>query len=329
MIKKPHRESPDTEILELLSKPPAHPEDDQVTEDSVLDGEMLAEMGRKLSEAPPPIVISRPSRLGPGIAALTVVAVALAGGIGIYAWSEVRTMSDDVAVHESVSAALIDEIGDQEEALVALRAAHQEEIERLQDAIAELALEGDVKRNLTEMQDLETRLEEVRADAMETELAAVGLAERQDDVRDSSERRRRRGGSLDRRESPTTTGSASTISAASLDDNPYDGVSSATNLNSRLWSSSGKGLAGTGSKTDRVMDGVISSAYDEPQKETRSGGDTGANNLPSTGGALPERPAKDAVRSAMNGVASSAPTPPPGGSSSSSRSPGRPAGSPR
>ncbi len=101
--------------------------------------------------------------------------------------------------------------------------------------------------------------------------------------------------------------SSQVVTVAQLDDNPYDGISSATNLNSRLWQSpggDGQDLNTNKGDTpnDRIMAGLMGAAVETPNAK-QSVGDAADNSLPTGDGLLPDRPSVASVRESMNGVA--------------------------
>jgi hypothetical protein len=250
-------------------------------EGPILDGAMLAGIAEELSQRAPSPPIARGARGRAGwwrrSAAPWLVFGAVLVVVALAARREVSALSDTAEVHQTVFAALADELREKERTLAALQASHQEELARLTARLERMraGLAPAPGRDVPEeAEDLVVRIEEIRAEAARTDLAAERLAARGQD------RGSRRDG------------------VARLDDNPYDGVSSATSLNDAVWDEPERERAapdGSAGRLDLLIDAAIAGpSLSRPSPEPEA---------PAGSSALPRVPTKGEVSRALDNVA--------------------------
>lgn len=290
------------ELAELLKASVAPPPPDEL-EDRDDDGRLTftplqqAQISLGLaSYAPPPPPPRR--RTGPFLVGLTVMTSVVVLAFGAFAWWGRPPQATAPMDREANNAAA--ELEQRDLELIALRAAHQQSIAKLEARIHDLE-KSEAPGAEESLAELEVKLEEVRAESFQLEAEAVALDDRRR-KRSSSARKGSPGGS--------EVSAAEGIGSGELDDNPYDGVTSATNLNNTVWA---KGEAEepapkTPAPGKSSVDDLIESAVKGPShaKSKEAAADqTHVNTLPGAGQAsLPVKPPRSAVQQVMGSMLS-------------------------
>jgi len=237
-------------------------------------------------------------------AGLGVVLIALLG-VGAVSWAR-SGGGDEPGVEaareaEELSQAL--SVRDQE--LLAMRAAHLEEIEAIQSRLAELRERGAAEDGAA-VEALVTRLEESRAESAEVALAALEDPPGAD--------RRRRSRARDAVGTESVAGAAEPPKAGSgVDENPYgeyDGVTSATGLNNLVWQPATKPKvepepAPAPAGPANEIEELLASAVPRPSERARPTPGPSrpiSDALPDT--SLPDKPTRQQVRQVMERLAS-------------------------
>jgi len=289
------------ELLELLKLSVAPPAGDDEDARALDDGRLTftsldrAEMRQSLSSyVPGP---SRRLRSGPFLVGLTVSTAFVALGFGALAWFD-RPEQARVDGKDADASARAD-LEQRNQELIAMRAAHQETIAKLEQRLAEIGGGGQAGAEESREQ-LAAKLEEVRAESFELEVEAAALEDQRGARRHAS-----RGGPSGSAGEPWEPRGA----RARLDENPYDGVTSATNLNNTVWARDAADAeaapeepASGPSAVDALIESAVrgptargsgSSRVDDPRQNSLAESDQAS---------LPDRPARSAVRQVLGSL---------------------------
>ncbi|MBW2277786.1 MAG: hypothetical protein JRF63_09860 [Deltaproteobacteria bacterium] len=294
-------ESAGDELAELLKSSVAPPPPGETEVLDPNDGRMSftpaqqAEIRETLaSYSPPPIRRRRTAPLLVAGALMTAVAVVAFGAL---AWLNEPPRESSEPNRTEAAAVALQEARDQE--LVALRAAHQEMIAVLEERIGRLDA-GEEPRSGASVAQLSAKLEEVRAESYQLEVEAISSGDRQRSRPRSHPKRTAK--ELDAQVVEAEHGGSS----ADLDDNPYDGVTSATNLNNTVWAREETAKPASPAPADEPnsVDDLIESAIKGPGEKGSGGADQlVVNSLPGVGmDALPQRPPRRAVKQVMGSM---------------------------
>jgi hypothetical protein len=246
---------------------------------------------------------TRSRRGAPVLVALVTMAVIAVVGFGALAWFD--GVPREAA--QAGSAGRGDDPGQlaRERELVALRAAHQQMIATLERRIAELEAGGETEVGAS-MAELSAEIEEVRAESYQLEVEAT-LGQDRPRSRERSQRGAESANG-DRGRSSESAGARGSGGAGPLDENPYDGVTSATNLNNTVWgereAAAPDPLAkhAAPSSVEDLIESAIKGPAARGASEGESGG-VGTNSLPAAAeDGLPQRPPRRAVRKVMGSM---------------------------
>jgi hypothetical protein len=284
------------ELLKSSVAPPPPDDRDEADDDGRLtfSPSERARIGAGLASYAPPPPPRR--RTGPFLIGLTAMTTVVVAAFGALAWLGRPPQATAPNDGDRTEAAAGLEQRDRE--LIALRAAHQQEIAVLVDRIEELE-QSEAPGSEESIAELSVKLEEVRAESFELEIEAEVLEERRK-ARGSSSRKDSRG---DRGEAPLAGGGSG---RGELDDNPYDGVTSATNLNNAVWARAeaveseapSPGRSSVDELIDAAVRGPSAKGSGEAVKDRAFG-----NTLPgSVAVELPLKPPRSSVRQVMGSL---------------------------